>query len=115
MIPTLAERYRVLAVDLPGFGAAPGTGANRSSTATWRPSPISSPTNGARDVIGNSLGSVTALAFASQRPTSSRTSCCRTCPASPESRARGRGAPSCGSTGSPGCSPHRCPTATYNR
>ncbi|PTR30196.1 pimeloyl-ACP methyl ester carboxylesterase [Rhodococcus sp. OK519] len=69
VIPTLAERYRVLAVDLPGFGRSAGH---------WREPLIDGYVEALTDlvagesdrvsVIGNSLGSVTALAFASRRP-----------------------------------------------
>ncbi|BCN63087.1 alpha/beta hydrolase [Prescottella equi] len=69
VIPTLAERYRVLAVDLPGFGRSSGYWREPlidgyvealADLVADEPEPVS--------VIGNSLGSVTALAFASQRP-----------------------------------------------
>lgn len=69
VIPTLAERYRVLAVDLPGFGRSAGY---------WREPLIDGYVDTLADlvadepervsVIGNSLGSVAALAFASRRP-----------------------------------------------
>ncbi|WP_137725328.1 alpha/beta fold hydrolase [Prescottella subtropica] len=72
VLPTLAEQYTVLVVDLPGFG---------HSSGTWREPLIDSyveALSGLVDdrtgpdapvsVIGNSLGAVTALAWASARP-----------------------------------------------
>ncbi|WP_175420393.1 alpha/beta fold hydrolase [Rhodococcus sp. SGAir0479] len=70
VLPTLSERYRVLVVDLPGFGL--------SAAARWQEPLIDgyvevlSALVGDEDdrvsVIGNSLGAVTALAWASARP-----------------------------------------------
>lgn len=67
--PELAERYRVLTVDLPGFGRSSGQ---------WRTPVIDHYVDTVADlvadstepvaVIGNSLGAVTALAFASAHP-----------------------------------------------
>lgn len=69
VIPTLARQYRVLAVDLPGFGRSAGQ---------WREPLIDGYVEALAalvadehrrvSVIGNSLGSVTALALASRRP-----------------------------------------------
>lgn len=70
VVPTLAERYRVLVVDLPGFG--------RSAAARWQEplidgyvdvlSALLGDDTDRVSVIGNSLGAVTALAWASARP-----------------------------------------------
>ncbi|WP_420753022.1 alpha/beta fold hydrolase [Rhodococcus sp. O3] len=67
--PELAERYRVLTVDLPGFGR---------SYAQWRAPVFDHYVDTVADLvadrtepvalIGNSLGAVTALAFASVHP-----------------------------------------------
>ncbi|WP_305094422.1 alpha/beta fold hydrolase [Prescottella sp. R16] len=69
VLPTLAERYTVLVVDLPGFGHSAGT---------WREPLVESYVDTLGDlvadrgtpvsVIGNSLGAVTALAWATARP-----------------------------------------------
>ncbi|MCX5043708.1 alpha/beta hydrolase [Aldersonia sp. NBC_00410] len=70
VIPELAREYRVIAVDLPGFGRA---------SAAW-PDPLIpgyvallrellvSQRRGPVTVIGNSLGAVTALALATEHP-----------------------------------------------
>ncbi|WP_206612308.1 alpha/beta fold hydrolase [Prescottella agglutinans] len=67
--PTLARHFRVLVVDLPGFGRSAGTWREPlidgyvetlSALTDDEPGPVS--------VIGNSLGAVTALAWASARP-----------------------------------------------
>ncbi|CAM2800643.1 alpha/beta hydrolase [Prescottella defluvii] len=69
VVPTLGERFRVLVVDLPGFGLSAGSWSEPlidgyvdalAGVVGDRTGPVS--------VIGNSLGAVTALAFASARP-----------------------------------------------
>lgn len=70
VVPTLAERFRVLVVDLPGFG--------RSAAVPWQEPLIDGYVEVLSDlvdsgtppvsVVGNSLGAVTALAWASARP-----------------------------------------------
>ncbi|RDI36001.1 pimeloyl-ACP methyl ester carboxylesterase [Rhodococcus sp. AG1013] len=69
VVPTLGERFRVLVVDLPGFGLSAGSWSEPlidgyvdilAALVDDETGPVS--------VIGNSLGAVTALAFASARP-----------------------------------------------
>lgn len=70
IVPTLAARYRVLVVDLPGFG--------RSAAVPWHEpliegyvdvlSALVGEESDRVSVVGNSLGAVTALSWASARP-----------------------------------------------
>ena len=69
VVPTLAEHYRVLVVDLPGFGHSAGTW--REPLIDGYVAILSDLVGSATDrvsVVGNSLGAVTALAWASARP-----------------------------------------------
>ncbi|WP_235870652.1 alpha/beta fold hydrolase [Rhodococcus xishaensis] len=69
VVPTLAEQYRVLVVDLPGFGRSAGTW--REPVIDGYVEILSDLVNDESDqvsVVGNSLGAVIALVWASARP-----------------------------------------------
>jgi len=67
--PTLAQHFRVLVVDLPGFGRSAGNWPEPLIDGYVETlSTLTDGEPGGVSVIGNSLGAVTALAWASARP-----------------------------------------------
>jgi 2-hydroxy-6-oxonona-2,4-dienedioate hydrolase len=67
-IPELAERFRVLAVDMPGWGRShPARVSERDHTATLLELLDALGVERAA-VVGNSMGAVTSLAFAARHP-----------------------------------------------
>jgi pimeloyl-ACP methyl ester carboxylesterase len=77
VIPALAERFDVIAVDLPGFGDSPSMPPPAESDPATLAAAVAELLDGlaitAPHLVGNSLGGWTALELAGQRPAASLT------------------------------------------